>query len=404
MERVDVLVVGGGSAGLSTSHELTGLGIEHVVLERGKVGQAWRDRWDSFCLVTPNWSVRLPGGGYAGDDPEGFIPRDEIVAHLERYAAGFSAPVREGVAVQTIERARDGFVARTSLGDIQASRVVLCSGAFQRPSRPTGSEALPPGLLRLDLRDFRNEADLPPGRILVVGSGQSGCQLAEELREAGREVALSCGRASWGPRRFGGRDLIWWLEATGFLDQTVASLASPSARVIATPVATGHGGGHDLNPRILRAMGVTLVGRWLGVSGHEVRFAADLGDSVAWGDARYLELREQVHRVASDLGLPRPDLPDPEPFDGAAPETIALAGFGAVIFAGGFRPDFRSWLPFGEAFDELGFPIQVDGRSTVIDGLFFVGTQFLRNRKSSTLLGVGEDAAIVARTIAGTIS
>jgi putative flavoprotein involved in K+ transport len=401
MERVDVLVVGGGSAGLSTSHELTGLGIEHVVLERGKVGQAWRDRWDSFCLVTPNWSVRLPGGAYAGDDPEGFIPRDEIVAHLERYAASFSAPAREGVAVRTIDQARGGFVAQTSAGEIHAARVVLCNGAFQRANRPAASDALPPGLLRIDLADFHNEAGLPAGPVLIVGSGQSGCQLAEELREAGREVVLSCGKAPWGPRRFGGQDLIWWLEATGFLDQTVASLASPSARLSANPLATGHGGGHDLNLRTLRGMGVMLVGRWLGVSGHEARFAADLGDSVAWGDARYCELREQVQRVAEDRGLPRPDLPEPEPFDRAAPETISLIGFGAVIFAGGFRPDFRSWLPWTEAFDELGFPIQVDGASTVIDGLFFLGTPFLRKRRSSTLFGVGEDAAIVARTIAG---
>ena len=203
MEHVDVLVVGGGSAGLSVSRELTTRGIEHVVLERGRIGQAWRDRWDSFCLVTPNWSVRLPGGTYAGDDPDGFMPRDEIVAHLERYAATSGAPVREGVAVRTIDRVADGFVARTSAGDLHAARVILCTGAFQRAYRPAGSDSLPAGLRQLDIEDFRNEASLPPGPVLVVGSGQSGCQLAEELREAGRDVVLSCGkprgrRAGWG--------------------------------------------------------------------------------------------------------------------------------------------------------------------------------------------------------------
>jgi putative flavoprotein involved in K+ transport len=131
MEHVDVLLVGGGSAGLSVSHELASLGIDHVVLERGRIGQTWRDRWDSFCLVTPNWSVRLPGGAYAGHDPDGFMPRDEIVAHLERYAAASGSPVREGVAVRTIDRAPGGFVARTSAGDLHAARVVLCTGAFQ---------------------------------------------------------------------------------------------------------------------------------------------------------------------------------------------------------------------------------------------------------------------------------
>jgi putative flavoprotein involved in K+ transport len=401
MERVDVLVVGAGSAGLATSHELAGLGIEHLVLERGKVGQAWRDRWDSFCLVTPNWSVRLPGGAYAGDDPDGYLPRDEIVGHLERYAAGFSAPVREGVAVRTIERTRDGFVAATSGGDVRAKRVVLGSGAYQRPHRPAAADALPSGLLRLDLGDYHNEAGLPAGPVLIVGSGQSGCQLAEELREAGREVVLSCGRAPWAPRRFGGKDLVWWLETTGFLDEAIAALTSPAARVNANILGTGHGGGHDLNLRTLRRIGVTLVGRWLGVSGHEARFASDLGESVAWGDARYRELRDRVWRIAGERGLARPDLPEPEPFQPAAPDAISLTGFGAVIFAGGFRPDFRSWLPWAAAFDDLGFPVQVDGRSTVVDGLFFVGTQFLRTRKSSILLGVGEDATIVARTIAG---
>ena len=145
MEHVDVLVVGGGSAGLSISHELASLGIDHVVLERGRIGQTWRDRWESFCLVTPNWSVRLPGGAYAGDDPDGFMPRDEIVAHLERYAATSGAPVREGVVVRTIDRAPGGFVARTSAGDVAATRVVLATGAFQRAHRPAGSDALPAG-------------------------------------------------------------------------------------------------------------------------------------------------------------------------------------------------------------------------------------------------------------------
>ncbi|MDR3545331.1 MAG: NAD(P)-binding domain-containing protein [Candidatus Limnocylindrales bacterium] len=401
MEHVDVLVVGGGSAGLSVSHELARLGIDHVILERGRIGQAWRDRWDSFCLVTPNWTVRLPGGEYAGADPDGFLPRDEIVAHLEWYAATLGAPIREGVAVRTIERAGDGFVALTSAGDIHAYRVVLATGAFQRAYRPAGSTSLPAGLLQMDMEEYRNAASLPPGPVLVVGSGQSGCQLAEELREAGRDVVLACGKAPWGPRRIGDRDLVWWLEESGFLGQPVTSLPSPAARLGANPIATGHGGGHDLSLRTLRAMGVTLVGRFLGAAGSEARFAADLADSVAWGDARFREIKREVLRVAAERGLPRPEIAEPAPFPGSAPERVSLDGYGAVVFAGGFRPDFRSWLPWTDAFDDLGFPVQVDGASTVVDGLYFVGTHFLRTRKSSTLLGVGDDAAVVARAIAG---
>ena len=400
MESVDVLVVGGGSAGLSVSHELASRGIGHVVLERGRIGQAWRDRWDSFCLVTPNWTVRLPGGDYAGDEPDGFMPRDEIVAHLERYAAASGSAVREGVAVQTIDRAPGGFVARTSAGDLHATRVVLCTGAFQRAHHPAGADSLPAGLLPIDLGGYRNADGLPPGPILVIGSGQSGCQLAEELRESGRDVVLSCGRAPWGPRRPGGRDFVWWLLEAGFLDQPVSSLPSPASRLLSNPLATGHGGGHDLHLRTLRAMGVTLVGRFLGAAGSHARFAPDLAETVAWGDARHREIMEMVRRVADEHGLPRPEIADPEPFDPAAPDDVRLDGFGAVVFAGGFRPDFRSWLPWADAFDEMGFPVQVDGASTVVDGLYFVGSHFLRKRKSSTLFGVGEDAAIVAAAIA----
>jgi putative flavoprotein involved in K+ transport len=400
VEHVDVLVVGGGSAGLAASRELATRRIEHVVLERARIGQAWRDRWDSFCLVTPNWSVRLPGGEYAGADPDGFMPRDEIVAHLERYAATLGAPVREGVAVRSIERRPNGFVALTSAGEIHATRVVLATGAFQRAHRPAGADSLPAGLPQIDVEEYRNEASLPPGPVLIVGSGQSGCQLAEEFREAGRDVVLSCGKAPWGPRRLGGRDLVWWLKESGFLDQPVTSLPSPAARLGANPIATGHGGGHDLNLRTLRAMGVTLVGHFLGAVGPVAHFAPDLADTVAWGDARYREIIQHMLRVADEHGLPRPEIAEPAPFNGSAPERVPLDGFGAVVFAGGFRPDFRSWLPWADAFDDLGFPIQVDGASTVIDGLYFVGTHFLRSRKSSTLFGVGNDAAVVAQTIA----
>ena len=400
MERVDALVVGGGSAGLSVSHELTQGGIEHLVLERGRIGQAWRDRWDSFCLVTPNWSVRLPGGAYRGDDPDGFLPRDEIAAHLERYAAGFGAPVRSGVEVQSVETAPDGFIARTTGGDIAARTVVAGSGTFGRPHRPAEAASLPARLPTIDLTAYRNPGALPPGRVLIVGSGQSGCQLAEELQEAGRDVVLSCGRAPWVTRRIGDKDVFWWLIETGYLSQPASQLPSPAARLNANPLTTGHGGGHDLHLRTLRAMGVTLVGRFRGADGHDALFAPDLGESVAWGDARHADLAALIGRTAARLGVPEPAFEAPPPFDPAAPERVPLSDLGVVVFTGGFRPNYRSWLPWDEAFDETGFPLQVDGASTVVDGLFFIGTHFLRTRASSILAGVGEDAVVVARQIA----
>jgi putative flavoprotein involved in K+ transport len=399
MEQLEAVVVGGGQAGLAASRELQRNGVEHVVLERGRIGQTWRDRWDTFCLVSPNWTVQLPDRPYDGDDPDGFMPRDEIVGYLEGYQAAFALPVREGVTAVSIERGADGFHIQTTIGDLQARALVLANGAFQRPHRPAGAETLPSDLLRIDVNDFRNATSLPPGRILVVGSGQSGCQIADELHDEGRDVVLSCGKAPWVARRLGGRDLNHWLVDSGFLAAPVESLPTPAVRLAANPTVTGHDGGHDLDLRTLRAKGVSLAGHFLGASNGAARFAGDLAESMAWGDERNRELMDLFTRTAADLGYPALDNSPPEPFDPSAPEQISLDGFGAVIFAGGFRPAYGSWLPWPDAFDNLGFPIQRDGASTVVEGLYFVGVHFLRRRKSSLLIGVGEDAAIVARAI-----
>jgi cation diffusion facilitator CzcD-associated flavoprotein CzcO len=396
-----VVIVGAGQAGLAVSHELVQAGVEHVVLEKGRVGQTWRERWDSFCLVTPNWSVQLPGHSYDGQDPDGFMLRDEIVGSLERYAGGFQAPVLEGVEVRSLEpHAEAGFVLETSAGRLEAESVVLCTGAYQRPHRPTGTDTLPPDLLQIDADDYRNPADLPSGPVLVIGSGQTGCQISEELHEAGRDVFLSCGRAPWAPRRIGDHDLVWWAVETGFLDEPVSSLPSPAARLTANLQATGHGGGHDLHYRTMREMGVTLLGHFLGAEGRHARFAPDLGESVAWGDEQNAKFRDRILGLVAERGLSMPELAEPEPFDPDAPERVDLRGFGAVVFTGGFRPGYESWVRCPGAFDELGFPLHEEGASTAASGLYFVGVHFLRKRKSSLFIGVGEDASIVAGRIA----
>ncbi len=401
MEQVDVAVVGAGQAGLATSHELAAAGIGHVVLERGRIGDTWRRRWDSFCLVTPNWSVRLPGFPYDGGDADGFMARDEIVAYLERYARSFAAPVRTGVTVTSVRAAASGgFVIETSLGALRTGKLVLATGAYQREHRVPGEDALPPRLPRFHLADYRDPRSLPEGAVLVIGSGQSGAQISEELRSAGRQVTLACGRAPWVPRRWAGRDVVWWLDESGFMDQPFTTLPTPAARFISNPLASGHGGGHDLDLRTLRAMGVTLAGRFIGVEGNEALFAADLAESVAWGDARYRELMDLFHKTALTRGIAAEPPAEPEPFDPVAPERLDLSGFGAVLFSGGFRPDYGAWLPWPEAFDGLGFPLQEDGESTVVPGLYFVGVHFLRTRKSALLMGVGEDATVVAARIA----
>jgi len=397
-ETADVVIVGAGQAGLAVSHELTAADVEHVVLERGQVGQTWRDRWDSFCLVTPNGTIRLPGdGAYAGDDPEGFLLRDEVVQHFERWAGSFRAPVREGVTVTALEPSEaGGFTLETGDGPLRARSVVVCTGAYQRPHRPAVSSGS--DVLELDAEGYTNEAALPPGKVLVVGSGQTGCQLAEELSAAGRDVYLACGRAPWAPRRLNGHDVVHWLYEAGFYDQPASELPSPAARLVANVQLSGHGGGRDLNYRTLRAAGVTLVGHFGGVEDGALQFADDLAESVEFGDARYRDTRKLLLDHCERNGIDPPELPDPPPFDATAPVRLDLRGVGAILYTCGFRPDYASWLKV-DAFDELGFPIHVDGASSTVPGLYFCGVHFLRKRKSSLLMGVGEDAAIVAESI-----
>lgn len=404
MERTAVAIVGAGHAGLSVSHELAAAGIDHVMLERGRIGETWRRRWDTFCLVTPNWSVRLPGRPYGGPDPDGFMVRDEIVAYLEEYARSFGAPVREGVTVASVRSAQEGgFSLRTTAGDLQAAALVIASGANQRARRPRGADTLPADLPQFDVTDYTSEHDLPPGRVLIVGSGQSGAQIAEELCEAGREVVLACGKVGWMPRRILDRDIFWWLAETGFLDEPPDAL-SAEARLFATPLVTGHRGGHDLHLRTLHAMGVTLAGHFLEARRGQVWFAPDLQESIDWGDERHRELMNLIRHCADEHALPLSSLPEPERFSPAAPDHIALSSIGAVIFAVGFRPDYRSWLPWPQAFDDLGYPLQRDGACTLVPGLFFTGVPFLRTRKSSSLFGAAEDAAVVARLAASALT
>jgi putative flavoprotein involved in K+ transport len=397
----DVVIVGAGQAGLSLSHALTRDGREHVILERGKLGQTWRTRWDSFCLVLPNWSVRLAGQAYEGPDRDGFMPRDEFVDYLSSYAASFGAPVRDGVSVTSLERGEDGgFLLRTSGGEITSREVVLATGGYQRPHRPAAVDELPDSLMVIGAESYKRPEALPPGRVLIAGSGQTGCQIAEDLLLAGRDVYIACGRAPWQFRRPGGRDIWEWMVGTDFLNMTLADLPSPMARLAPLPQMTGRDGGHDLNYRTLQAAGATLVGHLLGAQDGRAHFASDLADSVAFGDARYSDLREVVRNSAAAKGLPMPEMPAPPPFVANAPGSVALRGFGAAIVACGYRPEYKSWVRLPELFDEMGFPIEEDGCSTVVPGLYVMGMPFQRKRTSATLFGVGEDAQVLAERMA----
>jgi putative flavoprotein involved in K+ transport len=397
----DVVIVGAGQAGLSLSHELTRDGREHVLLDRGKLGESWRTRWDSFCLVLPNWSVQLAGHPYEGVDPDGFMPRDEFVGYLSAYAASFDAPVREGVGVTSLERGQHGgFLLRTSEGEITSREVVLATGGNQRPLRPAAVDGLPASMMVIGAESYTNPGALPAGRVLIIGSGQTGCQLAEDLLLAGRDVHLACGRAPWLLRRPGGRDIWEWMAGSDFLNMTLADLPSPMARLAPNPQMTGRDGGHDLNYRTLQAAGATLAGHLTGAEGGRAHFASDLADSVAFGDARYSDLREVIRKSAAAKGLPMPEMPSPPPFVADAPESVDLSGFGAGIVACGYRPDYKRWVQLPEAFDEMGLLIEEDGCSTVVPGLYVMGMPFQRKRTSATLFGVGQDAQVLAERMA----
>jgi putative flavoprotein involved in K+ transport len=344
--------------------------------------------------------MQLPDQPYDGANPDGFDPRDDIVGFLERYATRFEIPVREGVDVRSLEERGDGFRLETSTGPIDASVVVLTTGAYQRPYRPAAASTLPADVLQLDVEGYESPGALPDGPVLVVGSGQSGCQIAEELAEAGRDVYLACGRAPWLPRRPGGLDLTWWLNESGYLEGTVESLPEPGARLWANVLASGRRGGHDLHLRTLNELGVVLLGHFAGADGARARFERDLHESLAWGDERYRMLIGIFTEFAEKSGIPKPELLETPPLDHDPPETLDLKGFGAVVFGGGFRPDYASWVRVPGAFDEVGFPIHDGCESRAASGLYFVGVHFLRKRKSSIFLGVGEDAAVVADAIA----
>lgn len=391
------MVIGAGPAGLAVSHELSEVGVEHLVLERERIAQAWRSRWDSFTLVTPNWTLRLPGSGYHGDDPEGHVDRDTIVEFLQDYADHHAGPVLEGVSVEALEPGETArFRLRTADGDMDADTVVVCTGAYPRPHLPAAAADLPASLTVLDATSYLRPDDLPDGRILLVGSGQTGVQLAEELHLAGRDVVLACGRAPWAPRRLDGLDVVTWLDRAGFFDQPRSALPSPAARLGANIQATGARGGHDLHYRVLQQMGVTLAGRVVGVAEGRVTFANDLAESVAFGDARLADLRRIL---LERLGNEAPNVPEPEPFVADPPCHAHVTDLGAVVFTAGFRPDYARWVRL-PVFDGDGFPVTNGDLSTAVPGLYFCGVHFLRNRRSSLLWGVGDDARIVARTIA----
>jgi putative flavoprotein involved in K+ transport len=404
----ETVIVGAGQAGLTMSWWLQQAGREHVLIDRRtSLGGGWQDRWDAFRLVSPNWTSSLPGYPYEGGDPHGYMPRDEIAGRVRDYAAAITAPVVIGTEVARLSAGADGgFTLETSAGPIAATNVVIAAGSFHVPRLPLQAAALPGRLVQLHSSAYRNEASLPAGPVLVVGSGQSGVQLAEELHEAGRQVILSVGSAGRVPRRYRDRDIFRWLaglavhgEEVGVTLPTRGDLPDPKLRYAGNPHVSGHGGGHDTNLRQFAAEGMTLIGRIDRVNGERLTIAPDLAQNLAGADGffdlRFRDLAE-AYIAAAGLELP-PDERAPYSFDPPLLDELDLAeaGVNSVLWTTGFRMNYASWVDL-PIFDEAGYPNQTRG-VTEVPGLYFLGLLWQHNQGSATLFGVNEDAHYVAR-------
>jgi putative flavoprotein involved in K+ transport len=403
MNKIETIIVGGGQGGLAVSYYLAQAQREHLVLEQAAApAKAWREeRWDSFTLVTPNWSFRLPGAEYQENDPHGYMPRAEIVRRFGQYVERYRLPVRYGVRVLAIEPGEAGYQVRTDEGDWEARNVVVATGLFQKPKIPPSSAGLGAEFLQLPSGSYRNPAALPPGGVLVVGSAQSGCQIAEELYQSGRPVYLCVGSAGRAPRRYRGRDIIEWLHRTGFFDRTVDKLPSPEARFAGNPQASGARGGHTINLHQFYRDGVVLLGRLQGCEDGRVFLAGDLKANLAKVDQLEANLVKMIDVFIQQNGLDAPEERLPALQDGyAAAEVLSLdlraAGIRTVIWALGYSFDFS--LVKLPVFDEYGFPQSQQG-ATRFEGLYFAGLPWLPGQKSGLLLGVGEQAGAVASQI-----
>ena len=409
MEHVETVIIGGGHAGLTMSYSLSQLGREHMILERGRVGERWRsERWDSFHFQFPNWTIELPGYKYQSEEPDAFAPGREVVRFLDDYAASIKAPVRCGVTVTSVEQGSHAgrYLIHTQDGTIEAANVVIATGPFQRAAVPLISAEVPTDVFQVHSNNYRNPDQLPPGAILVVGAGSSGCQIAEDLNQSGRRIYLSVGHHRRVPRRYHGRDFGWWASTMGVWEQTVDMLPSPQAKKDPVPLLTPANGGHDVDLRRMAAEGVTLLGRLQAISGSRLIIADDLKKNLAEGDLRFTDYKKLVDNYVSKTGLTVPEETSSD-HGVAEPDEVLHpileidlknAGISSIVWATGFRYDF-DWVKL-PIFDNTGEPVHRRG-VTSFPGIYFLGLRWLYKRKSFFLImaGPAEDAAYLAEHI-----
>lgn len=400
MERFDTVVVGAGQAGVATSEHLTALGVDHVVLEKDRIAERWRSgRWDSLVANGPAWHDRFPNREFTCDD-DAFADKESVAAYFEAYAKQFNAPIRTGVAVQSVTPQAGGFLVETAQGKIAARHVVAATGPFQTPAIPpvVPTDA---GPLQMHSQSYRNPDQLPKGAVLVVGGGSSGVQIAEELMKAGRKVYLSIGPHDRPPRRYRGRDNVWWL---GVLGKWNADSPGPGTEHV-TIAVSGAEGGKTIDFRKLAHDGMTLLGMTSGYDNGAVHFADDLRRNLEAGDANYLSVLDEADAYIARQGLDLPEEPeariipnDPDCVTNPI-RTIDLAeaGISTILWATGYKFNF-SWIK-ADTFDDQGRPLHQRGVSRE-PGLYFVGLPWQTRRGSSFIWGVWHDAKFIADQIA----
>ena len=403
--HIETVVVGGGQAGLAVSYYLSQQNRPHIVLERAeKPGSAWREhRWDSFTLNTPNWQSGLPGAEIPGTNPDGFLARDEIVEYFENYVCKFQLPVNYGVEVRAVRPRSSGrgYLVETSAGSFEAANVVIATGLYQKPKLPACSADLPREIQQMHSDEYRNPQALPDGAILVVGSGQSGAQIAEELYRSGKKVYLSVSRAGRVPRRYRGRDVNWWHERMGDYNRKVDELPSPQAKFASKPIISGKDGGHTLNLHQFARDGVTLLGHIEGVKDQRILLEQGLKANLARADRLEADTVKKIDEFIQKNGIDAPEEALPALTDGYEAEevaelSLAEVNISTVIWATGYSFDFSLvQLP---VFDNDGYPIQARGVSNY-PGLYFVGLPWLHNARSGLLFGLAQDAVHIAAAI-----